>query len=134
MKKIRLITDGSCLGNPGRGGWAAILRYDHHKMEMWGCAPHTTNNRMELTAAIEGLRALRVIAVFTAPDRRAMFVREADEAVLIGPSDPDGHGDGAAFGASPYLDYAELERARGCRADAVWPGWGFLSISCSAPS
>ena len=82
----------------------------------------------------EGLRALRVIAVFTAPDRRAMFVREADEAVLIGPSDPDGHGDGAAFGASPYLDYAELERARGCRADAVWPGWGFLSISCSAPS
>ncbi len=61
MKRVRLITDGSCLNNPGPGGWAAILRYDHHKKEMWGCAPHTTNNRMELTAAIEGLRALREI-------------------------------------------------------------------------
>jgi ribonuclease HI len=58
VKKVRLITDGSCLGNPGRGGWAAILRCDHHKKEMWGSSPHSTNNRMELTAAIEGLRAL----------------------------------------------------------------------------
>jgi ribonuclease HI len=58
VKKVRLITDGACLGNPGRGGWAAILRYDRHKKEMWGSSPHTTNNRMELTAAIEGLRAL----------------------------------------------------------------------------
>ena len=74
----------------------------------------------------EGRRALRVIALHTAADRRAMFVREADEAVLIGPADPGG--DGAAFGASPYLDYAELERAlRDCRADAAWPGWGFVS-------
>ena len=59
MKKVRLITDGSCLGNPGRGGWAAILRYNEHTKELWGCDPQTTNNRMELTAAIEGLRALR---------------------------------------------------------------------------
>jgi ribonuclease HI len=59
VKSVRLITDGSCLNNPGPGGWAAILRYNHHKKELWGCAPQTTNNRMELTAAIEGLRALR---------------------------------------------------------------------------
>jgi ribonuclease HI len=59
MKKIRLITDGSCLGNPGPGGWACILRYNSHKREMYGYAPHTTNNRMELTAAIEGLRTLK---------------------------------------------------------------------------
>lgn len=59
MKQIQLITDGSCLGNPGPGGWAYILRYGAHKREMWGCAPQTTNNRMELTAAIEGLRALK---------------------------------------------------------------------------
>lgn len=59
MKKIRLITDGSCLGNPGPGGWACILRYNSHKREMYGHAPHTTNNRMELTAAIEGLRTLK---------------------------------------------------------------------------
>ena len=58
MKKIQLITDGACLGNPGRGGWAAILRYGPHKKEIFGCEPHTTNNRMELRAAIEGLRAL----------------------------------------------------------------------------
>jgi ribonuclease HI len=59
VKKVQLITDGSCLGNPGRGGWAAILRYNEHKKELCGFAPHTTNNRMELTAAIEGLRALK---------------------------------------------------------------------------
>src|ERR1700733_9349132 len=71
----------------------------------------------------EGRPPLRVIAFYTAADRRATFVREADEAVLIGPADP-----GEAFAASPYLDYAELERAlRECRADAVWPGWGFVS-------
>ena len=59
MKKVQLITDGSCLGNPGPGGWACILRYGDHKKEMCGCEPHTTNNRMELKAAIEGLRALK---------------------------------------------------------------------------
>ncbi len=59
MKSIQLITDGSCLGNPGPGGWACILRFNAQKREMYGYAPHTTNNRMELTAAIEGLRALK---------------------------------------------------------------------------
>ena len=59
MKKVRLITDGACLGNPGPGGWAAVLRYGNHKREIFGSAPETTNNRMELTAAIEGLRAIR---------------------------------------------------------------------------
>lgn len=59
MKKIQLITDGACLGNPGPGGWAALLRYGSNVKEMFGCEPHTTNNRMELTAAIEGLRVLK---------------------------------------------------------------------------
>ena len=59
MKTVRLITDGACLGNPGPGGWACILRFNQHKKEMWGSEPHTTNNRMELRAAIEGLRALK---------------------------------------------------------------------------
>ena len=49
MKKVQLITDGACLGNPGPGGWAAILRYNEHTKEIWGSEPHTTNNRMELT-------------------------------------------------------------------------------------
>ncbi|HEY4086796.1 MAG TPA: ribonuclease HI [Bryobacteraceae bacterium] len=59
MKKLQVITDGACLGNPGRGGWAALLVYGEHRKELFGCEAHTTNNRMELTAAIEGLRALR---------------------------------------------------------------------------
>jgi ribonuclease HI len=59
MKQVQLITDGACLGNPGPGGWASILRHGDKARELSGSAPLTTNNRMELTAAIEGLRALR---------------------------------------------------------------------------
>jgi ribonuclease HI len=59
VKKVQVITDGACSGNPGPGGWAAVLRYNHHRKEIWGSEPHTTNNRMELRAAIEGLKALK---------------------------------------------------------------------------
>jgi ribonuclease HI len=58
LKKVQLITDGACKGNPGRGGWAAILRYGPHQKEIWGSDPATTNNRMELTAAVKGLEQL----------------------------------------------------------------------------
>jgi ribonuclease HI len=58
MKRVQIVTDGACIGNPGPGGWACILRYNHHKKELWGGEWATTNNRMELTAAIQGLRAL----------------------------------------------------------------------------
>ena len=57
--KVVIYTDGACKGNPGPGGWAAILRYGDKKKEIFGSEPHTTNNRMELRAAIEGLRALK---------------------------------------------------------------------------
>ncbi|MEZ5403119.1 MAG: ribonuclease HI [Bryobacteraceae bacterium] len=59
MKKVRLITDGACKGNPGRGGWACILKYNNHSKELYGFEPHTTNNKMEITAALRGLQALR---------------------------------------------------------------------------
>jgi ribonuclease HI len=59
MKQVRLITDGSCIGNPGLGGWASILRFGQQTRELFGSARLTTNNRMELTAALEGLRALK---------------------------------------------------------------------------
>ena len=59
MKSVQLITDGACLGNPGPGGWAYILRYNEHKREVSGHQGHTTNNRMELTAVIHGLRAIK---------------------------------------------------------------------------
>jgi ribonuclease HI len=59
MRKVKLITDGACIGNPGPGGWAAILRCGQQTKELFGASPHSTNNRMELAAAIEGLRALK---------------------------------------------------------------------------
>lgn len=59
MKKIHLYTDGACSGNPGPGGWGAILKYMDTERVLSGGEAQTTNNRMELTAVIEGLAALK---------------------------------------------------------------------------
>ena len=59
MKNITLYTDGACSGNPGNGGWGAILMYNDAKKEISGGESQTTNNRMELTAVIKGLEALK---------------------------------------------------------------------------
>ncbi len=59
MKKITLYTDGACSGNPGIGGWGCILQFNNYKKEMSGFELDTTNNRMELTAVIKGLEALK---------------------------------------------------------------------------
>jgi len=56
---VEIFTDGACSGNPGPGGFGVILRYGEAMKELSGCAPHTTNNRMELTGVIEGLRLLK---------------------------------------------------------------------------
>ena len=56
---VELWTDGACRGNPGPGGWGAVLRYGGREKHLWGGAPETTNNRMELTGALAGLRALQ---------------------------------------------------------------------------
>ena len=58
-KLVELFTDGACKGNPGPGGWGVLLRYGTVEKEMYGGAKDTTNNRMELQAAIEGLSALK---------------------------------------------------------------------------
>ncbi|MDD3797858.1 MAG: ribonuclease HI [Novosphingobium sp.] len=58
MKRVEIFTDGACKGNPGPGGWGALLRMGRHEKELSGSDPHTTNNRMELTAAIRALEAL----------------------------------------------------------------------------
>ena len=59
MKRVTLYSDGACEGNPGPGGWAALLTYGQHTREISGGMPATTNNRMELKAAVEGLKALK---------------------------------------------------------------------------
>lgn len=58
MKTVELFTDGGCRGNPGPGGWGALLRSGGHEKEIYGYDPETTNNRMELMAAIAGLETL----------------------------------------------------------------------------
>jgi ribonuclease HI len=56
---VEIYADGACKGNPGPGGWGVILRFGDHERELHGGEPQTTNNRMELTAVIEGLLALK---------------------------------------------------------------------------
>jgi len=59
MKEVAIYTDGACSGNPGPGGWGAVLLYGNHRKEISGGHRHTTNNRMELTAIIEALKHLK---------------------------------------------------------------------------
>lgn len=58
MKNVEIFTDGACKGNPGPGGWGAVIRYGKHEKEISGSEPETTNNRMEMTAAINALNLL----------------------------------------------------------------------------
>ena len=59
MKKVKIYTDGACKGNPGRGGWGAVLQYGNSEKEISGFQAETTNNIMELTAAVEALKLLK---------------------------------------------------------------------------
>lgn len=65
MARVEIFTDGACSGNPGAGGWGAILRWKNQEKELSGGAAETTNNRMELTAVIEALKALKVRCVIS---------------------------------------------------------------------
>ncbi len=68
MKKVQIFTDGSSLGNPGPGGWCALLKFNNHRKILKGGKKNTTNNEMELTAVLEGLKALKepcVVELYT---------------------------------------------------------------------
>jgi len=79
MKEVTIYTDGACSGNPGPGGWGAILLYGAHKKELSGGEPMTTNNRMELTAVIEALSLLKekcAVTVYTDSQYIASAINE----------------------------------------------------------
>ena len=59
VERVEIFTDGACRGNPGPGGWGALLRFRGREKQLFGGEPHTTNNRMELMAVIKGLEALK---------------------------------------------------------------------------
>ena len=83
QKKTEIYTDGACSGNPGPGGWGALLRYGHHEKEMSGFELETTNNRMELLAVIKALRSLsRSVAVEIYTDSK--YVMEGAQKWLPG--------------------------------------------------
>jgi len=65
MKKVTVYTDGACSGNPGSGGWGAVLKFGAHTREISGFEPDTTNNRMELTAAVKALQTLKEPCIVT---------------------------------------------------------------------
>lgn len=74
-KTVHIYTDGACRGNPGPGGWGVVMHYNEHEKFLHGGEEHTTNNRMELTAAIEGLKALKTgCAVILTTD--SQYVRQ----------------------------------------------------------
>jgi ribonuclease HI len=83
MSEVELFTDGACTGNPGPGGWGAILRFQGKERELFGGEPDTTNNRMEMMAVIEGLSALKrscEVAVYT----DSQYVQKGISAWILG--------------------------------------------------
>ena len=74
MKRIEIYTDGACRGNPGPGGWGALLKFDNHEKEISGGEDNTTNNRMELMAAIKALESVtemcEICLLYTSPSPR----------------------------------------------------------------
>ncbi len=81
---VLLVTDGSCLGNPGPGGWAAILRSGAHERVLTGADPATTNNRMEILAVVQGLRALTRPCTVTVKSDSQLVIKAISDGWLTG--------------------------------------------------
>lgn len=79
MKNVELYTDGACSGNPGKGGYGGILMYKGHEKEYSGYSPETTNNRMEITAVIEGLKLLKEAVILDIYSDSAYVVNAFEE-------------------------------------------------------
>ena len=117
MKRVEIFTDGACSGNPGPGGWGAILRYGDKTKEMSGGEADTTNNRMELTAAIQALDALKepcVVDLYT----DSVYVKDGIGGWIEGWK-RNGWKTAAKKPVKNVELWQELERARN-RHDVTW--------------
>ena len=88
MKKVELYTDGACSGNPGAGGWGAVLIYNGIEKEISGGFPDTTNNRMEIYAVIAGLKCLKTDCEVNGVQRFGLY-RQCDQCRLAGRVDEE---------------------------------------------
>ncbi|MBU1992605.1 MAG: ribonuclease H [Patescibacteria group bacterium] len=80
---IKIYTDGSCLGNPGPGGWAAIVLHDGNEVELYGNEKDTTNNRMEIISAVEALKWVRNVAKINENNQKEQIKIYADSSLLV---------------------------------------------------
>ena len=107
MKTVTIYTDGACSGNPGPGGWGAILRYNGVEKELSGGAAQTTNNRMELTGVISALSALKETAKRTC---KRLRIDPLEILIVFGGTDPAdiaqtyGYASAAMWGVMPHLE------------------------------
>jgi len=114
MKKVSIYSDGSSLGNPGPGGWGTILRFGRHEKELSGGEAMTTNNRMELTAVIEGLKALKEPCDVTIYSDSSYVVKAINEWL------PQWVARNFKKVKNPELWKAYLEAAKPHKIKAVW--------------
>ena len=114
MKKVSIYSDGSSLGNPGPGGWGTILRFGKHEKELSGGEAMTTNNRMELTAVIEGLKALKEPCDVTIYSDSSYVVKAINEWL------PQWVARNFKKVKNPELWKAYLEAAKPHKIKAVW--------------
>ncbi len=114
VKKVSIFSDGSSLGNPGPGGWGTILRFGKHEKELSGGEAETTNNRMELRAVIEGLKALKEPCDVTIYSDSSYVVKAINEWL------PAWIARGFKKVKNPDLWQEYLEAARPHRVHAVW--------------
>ncbi len=115
MKEVQLYTDGACRGNPGRGGWGAILVYGKFEKVMSGGERETTNNRMELMAAIEGLRALKEPCIVTLYSDSKYLVDAYNEGWIYGWEKKD-----FAKVKNPDLWHILLQLTRTHKVELIW--------------
>ena len=120
MKEVTIYTDGACSGNPGPGGWAAILQWQGKEKVLSGGEAMTTNNRMELTAVIRGLEALKEPCLVTVYSDSRYVVAAMTEGWALGWRARDWKRRGAGEAKNPELWERLLELAEIHRLDWVW--------------